>query len=327
MRLIFFILLCATPILHLFLSADVQASTNSIITICKNADKCSHNTAIQQFVITESKGTEANVVLVNEVKNETVLYEVRIHDFGGGEFPGMIAVTAQSVEKASGVGHANALALARFMNDPFTETFQEGSVQLGTLSGYPTYALSHFFGLPHQLNLNGASMLSVNLSIQHTLNEIFANRGDALFEDLNGSVDGRIAINFRKVITAEVGASLDSNAPITSAVFLLKAQAQEGTAAWGVLVRVTKNTSRTLLTQIVGIALIDDGKVIFTIPISENGTVDLQSLIGSTIRIDPKSDSNSLRDWFRQVGFDILMDPCNVNANHCEVTIVDVKKK
>jgi hypothetical protein len=97
--------------LPLFFSGKLLAFSNEVVAICATLETCSNNAKIQQFVISQAKGAEADVVLVNIVKSETALYQVREHDFVSSEFQGTVSITAQEVAKATGRGHDNVLAL------------------------------------------------------------------------------------------------------------------------------------------------------------------------------------------------------------------------
>lgn len=311
-------------LLPLLFSGKLLASSNDVVTICGNLETCSNNTKIQQFVISQAKGSEADVILVNQVKSETVLYQVRVHDFGGSEFPGMLAITAQEVAKATGSGHTNVMALVRFMNDPISSTLNQGSFPLGSLTGYPTFVLSHFEDLPHQLDIQGASLSTLNLRIQSAINNMFATRSTNLLEDVNASVSGSLSIKLRSLFEAGGSASIGGGEPVTSLTVLLKATTDE--QPFGFLVKVTKNGSN-LENKITGIALISNGEIVFIIPIAEDGTVDLAKLLGTSIRIDSNENFGSIRDWFRQIGFDVQPDPCLTGAEKCVIRIVDLKKK
>jgi hypothetical protein len=126
-------------------------------------------------------------------------------------------------------------------------------------------------------------------------------RNTSLFDDLNGSLSGSLLITLNKLFDAGVFASIGGKPPITSLTVLLKATTNG--QAFGFLVKVSRNGSN-LENKITGIALISNGKIVFTVPIAEDGTADLATLPGISIRIDSNESFGSVRDWFRKIGFD-----------------------
>jgi hypothetical protein len=312
-------------VLLLAVSSYLHASTKELVTICKSNDHCISSTNIQQFVIAQAGGQEANVVLVNDTKGETSLYEVRIHDFGGSEFPGMMAVTASEVAKANGIAHTNSMALATFLNDPITETLSQSSILLDNIDGFPAYPLIHFYDEPHALNINGGSMRVLNAALRGAINDAYQNREQALLDDVDSSVTGSISVTFKKVVTAQLGATLGNSPALTEGQVLFKANTAEGDAAWGVTVLVSKNFGGGLLTKITSIVLIQDSKIIFEISLADDGTVDLASLLGTTFNVGSNSNMGSLRAWFSGIGLNINWNACA--NNRCKVTVTDIKPK
>lgn len=291
------------------------------ITECSSYQLCSTESKSLNYALSKSNGDNTDIVLVNTVMNKTSIVEVRKNDFGGKEFPGMVTVTAEEVYVASTAGHMASVDLVHFLENPITSSLNEGSVVLGNVNGRPTVPLEHFYALPHQLNVRGSSLFSINNELESALNNAFQDHSNGLLDNIDLSGDISVGLAFRKVIAVEIGASFDGT-PVDQMEVFFKASQPEGEAPWGVIVDVKKNGTTGLITKITGVALIENGSIVFVIPVKEDGTVDTEELIGTTFRVSAEASHSSLRGWFAGINLDISVDPCS--SVTCNITVIDL---
>ena len=145
-----------------------------------------------------------------------------------------------------------------------------------------------------------------------------------MLDNLDLSRDLRVGLAFRKVLAVEIGASFDG-APVDQMEVFFKASQPEGEAPWGVIVDVKKNGSTGLITSITRVALIENGSIVFVIPVKEDGTVNTEELIGTTFRVSEEASHSSIRGWFADINLDISIAPCS--SVTCNITVIDLDKE
>lgn len=311
-------------LLSAVMCASFSAEGAVKITECSSYQLCSTESKALNYALSKSNGDNTDIVLVNTVMNKTSIIEVRNSDFGGTTFSGMPTVTAEEVYIASTAGHMASVDLVHFLEDPIISSLNEDSVVLGTVNGRPIVPLEHFYALPHKVSVRGSSLFSINNELESPLNNAFQDHSNDLLDNIDLSGDLRVGLAFRKVLAVEIGASFDGASVDQMEVFF-KASQPEGEAPWGVIVDVKKNGSTGLITKITRVALIENGSIVFVIPVKEDGTVDTEKLIGTTFRVSGEASHSSIRGWFAGINLDISIAPCS--SVTCNITVIDLDKE
>lgn len=302
-----------------------SAKTAVLIAHCHSHQHCSTQNDALDYASRKAIVDNVDVVLVNTILNKTSIVEVRSSNFEESKSAPDISANEASAEEvhiANTAGHRASVNVVKFLEDPITSTLEESSEVSGSISGLPVVPLADFYSPPHLLNISGVSLLALNSQLESELNTAFQAHKVTLLNNLASSGERVIYSAFKNVLTSHINTALAERS-IDQMQILMKASQANEEAPWGLVVKFKKNGQRGLLTKIKGVALIDNEKFVFVLPVKDNGTVDTEALLGTEFRLSSQADQSRLRAWFTDLDLGINIEPCS--STHCVATVTALR--
>lgn len=304
-----------------------SAQTAVLIAHCHSHQHCSTQNDALDYASRKANVDNVDVVLVNTILNKTSIVEVRISNFEKSESSTDITdneASAREVHIANTAGYRASVNLVKFLEDPTSSTLKESSEVSSSINGLPVVPLADFYSPPHLLNIKGASLLALNSQLESEVNTAFQAHKATLLSNLASSGEPVIYSAFKDVLASHINTALAERS-IDQMQILMKASQAYEEAPWGLVVKFKKNAQSGLLTNVKGVALIDNEKLVFVLPVKDNGTVDTEALLGTEFRLSTKTDQSRLRAWFTALDLGISIEPCS--STHCVATVTALRHR